>query len=127
MTEKKVEKRTKKELFTLLLAVEGVKGNKEFEDFIKNEISLLEGKQAKAKAKRAKSGEDREKLKAEIFEVLLANPTKVMRIAEIQKKNNVLAELSNQKMSSLLTEMVNAGLVVRSVEKKLVYFSANKD
>ena len=126
MTEKKVEKRTKKELFTLLLAVEGVKGNKEFEDFIKNEISLLEDKQAKAKAKRAKSGEDREKLKTEIFEVLLANPT-AMRIAEIQKKNNVLAELSNQKMSSLLTEMANAGLVVRSVEKKLVYFSAKID
>jgi DNA-binding transcriptional regulator GbsR (MarR family) len=126
MTEKKVEKRTKKELFTLLLAVEGVKGNKEFEDFIKNEISLLEDKQAKAKAKRAKSGEDREKLKTEIFEVLLANPT-AMRIAEIQKKNNVLAGLSNQKMSSLLTEMANAGLVVRSVEKKLVYFSASID
>lgn len=127
MTEKKVEKRTKKELFTLLLAVEGVKGNKEFEDFIKNEINLLEDKQAKAKAKRAKSGEDREKLKTEIFEVLLANPTKAMRIVEIQKKNNVLAELSNQKMSSLLTEMANAGLVVRSVEKKLVYFSAKID
>lgn len=127
MTEKKVEKRTKKELFTLLLAVEGVKGNKEFEDFIKNEISLLEDKQAKAKAKRAKSGEDREKLKTEILEVLLANPTKAMRIVEIQKKNNVLAELSNQKMSSLLTEMANAGLVVRSVEKKLVYFSAKID
>lgn len=126
MTEKKVEKRTKKELFTLLLAVEGIKGNKEFEDFIKNEISLLEDKQAKAKAKRAKSGEDREKLKTEIFEVLLANPT-AMRIAEIQKKNNVLADLSNQKMSSLLTEMANAGLVVRSVEKKLVYFSAKID
>lgn len=126
MTEKKVEKRTKKELFTLLLAVEGVKGNKEFEDFIKNEISLLEDKQAKAKAKRAKGSEDREKLKTEIFEVLLANPT-AMRIAEIQKKNNVLAGLSSQKMSSLLTEMANAGLVVRSVEKKLVYFSASID
>lgn len=127
MTEKKTEKRTKKELFTLLLAVEGVKGNKEFEDFIKNEIGLLEDKQAKAKAKRAKSSENREKLKTKIFEVLLANPTKAMRIAEIQKKDNTLAELSNQKMSSLLTEMANAGLVVRSVEKKLVYFSVKKD
>ena len=49
--------------------------------------------------------------------------SKSMTISEMQKVNSDLAELSNQKISALLSQMIKAGLVVRTEDKRKAYFS----
>jgi hypothetical protein len=46
-----------------------------------------------------------------------------MTISDIQDANEELAELSNQKVSALLSDLVNAGKVVRTVVKRKAYFA----
>ena len=45
-----------------------------------------------------------------------------LTITEMQKMNGELAELSNQKISALLKQMVENGLVVREEIKRKAYF-----
>lgn len=120
------EKATKKDMYNILLALDAVKEVPELVKFVENEISLIDSKKAKAQEKRAKSSGDNAKLQNEIIEVLLTK-TKPIRIAEIQKGNAKLENLSNQKMSSLLKGLVERGEVEKTIEKKLAYFSIKKD
>ena len=46
-----------------------------------------------------------------------------MSIGEMQKASAVLAELSNQKISAMLADMVEVGNVVRSKDKGKTYFA----
>ena len=48
---------------------------------------------------------------------------KSMTISEMQKVNSDLAELSNQKVSAVMKQMVEANLVVRTEDKRKAYFS----
>lgn len=120
------EKATKKDMYNILLALDAVKEVPELVKFVENEISLIDSKKTKAQEKRAKSSGDNAKLQNEIIEVLLTK-TKPIRIAEIQKGNAKLENLSNQKMSSLLKGLVERGEVEKTIEKKLAYFSIKKD
>lgn len=120
------EKATKKDMYNILLTLDAIKEVPELVKFVKNEINLLDSKKAKAQEKRAKSSGDNAKLQNEIIEVLLTK-IKPVRISEIQKGNAKLENLSNQKMSSLLKGLVEAGSVEKTIEKKLTYFSIKKD
>jgi hypothetical protein len=120
------EKATKKDMYNILLTLDAVKEVPELVKFVENEISLLDNKKAKAQEKRAKNSGDNAVLQNEIVEVLLKN-AKPVRIAEIQKGNAKLENLSNQKMSSLLKGLVERGEVEKTIEKKLAYFSIKKD
>lgn len=120
------EKATKKDMYNILLTLNAVKEVPELVKFVENEISLLDNKKAKAQEKRAKNSGDNAVLQKEIVEVLLKK-AKSMRIAEIQKGNAKLENLSNQKMSSLLKGLVERGEVEKTIEKKLAYFSIKKD
>lgn len=120
------EKATKRDMYNILLTLDAVKEIPELVKFVKNEINLLDSKKAKAQEKRAKSSGDNAKLQNEIIEVLLTK-IKPVRISEIQKGNAKLENLSNQKMSSLLKGLVEAGSVEKTIEKKLTYFSIKKD
>lgn len=116
------EKATKKDMYNILLSLDAVKEVPELVKFVENEISLLDNKKAKAQEKRAKSSGGNAILQNEIIEVLLTK-TKPVRIAEIQKGNAKLENLSNQKMSSLLKGLVEIGKVEKTIEKKLTYFA----
>ena len=116
------EKATKKDMYNILLTLDAVKEVPELVKFVENEISLLDSKKAKAQEKRAKSSGDNAILQNEIIEVLLTK-TKPVRIAEIQKGNAKLENLSNHKMSSLLKGLVEIGKVEKTIEKKLTYFA----
>ena len=61
-----------------------------------------------------------EGIKGVILETLA---DKSMTITEMQKANSELAELSNQKISALLSQMIKANLVVRVEDKRKAYFS----
>ena len=61
-----------------------------------------------------------EGIKAVILDTL---GEKSMTITEIQKANSELAELSNQKISALIGQMVKSGSVKREEIKRKAYFS----
>jgi DNA-binding HxlR family transcriptional regulator len=61
-----------------------------------------------------------EGIKAVILDTLA---DKSMTITEIQKANSELAELSNQKISALLKQMIADGSVKREEIKRKAYFS----
>lgn len=85
-----------------------------------HEIELLDNK--KASSTLSKTQKENIELKQIIIDTLteLAKP---VRISELQSANEKLGDLSNQKISSLLTQLVNDKTIVRTVEKKIAYFS----
>ena len=113
-------KMTKREMFTMIMEVEGVKGNKEMTDFLAHEIELLAKKSSKSG--QTKTQKENEKLIEQIFEAL-AIVGKPVTITEFQGEVAAMSEFSNQKLSALLKKLVDSGRVVKTVDKKKSYFS----
>ena len=118
------KKMTKKETINLLIDV--LQGNQEVEDmqifidYLVNERNLLEKKLSKYSLSQTQLAN--EKIKEVIIETLL-EIDKPVSITEIQKANEELGALSNQKISSLLTQLKNEGRVVRVEDKKKALFT----
>lgn len=91
-------------------------------DFLANEIDLLERKALSKTTKPSKTQVENVSIKETILEVLRAAGTP-MCIADLQGADSGLASLTNQRISALLTQLKNAGKVVRTTEKKKAYFS----
>ena len=118
MTNKKV---TKREKFEMLKAMSEVQSNPMLMEFIDHELELLAKKNASEKKPTAQQVAN-EGLKAVIVEVLTENGG-LMTITDIQKASAELAELSNQRISALVRQMV--GISVERVEdKRKAYFKA---
>ena len=111
-------KKTKKVFYNELLEV--VKGNEELENFINHELELLD---KKANSKTPSKTQIANKSIKETIKNVLVEGARPMTISDIQEKNSQLAELSNQKISALLTQLVNEKAVVRTVDKKKAYFT----
>ena len=117
------KKMTKKETINLLIDV--LMGNKEVEDvqifidFLIHERELLERKSSNSG--QTKTQKENEILKEKIVKTL-KELNKFSTITEIQESNAELADLSNQKITALLTQLVNANIVDRVVDKKKAYF-----
>ncbi len=108
---------TKKEMFAYI--ANEMKGNEEVVNFCNHEIELLEKKASNKSA--TKTQKENAILKDTIVETLKGLGK--VRISEIQSANEDLANLSNQKMSALLTQLVNDKVVTKTTEKKISYFS----
>ena len=108
---------TKKEMFAYI--ANEMKGNEEVVNFCNHEIELLEKKASNKSA--TKTQKENAILKDTIVETLKGLGK--VRISEIQSANEDLANLSNQKMSALLTQLVNDKVVTKTTEKKVSYFS----
>ena len=118
MTNKKV---TKREKFEMLKALSEVKANPMLTEFIDHELELLAKKNASEKKPTAQQVAN-EGLKEVILNVLIENGG-LMTITDIQKASVELAELSNQRISALVRQMV--GITVERVEdKRKAYFKA---
>jgi predicted transcriptional regulator len=50
-------------------------------------------------------------------------PNRLYTVTEIQKEVAECAELSNQRVSALLRQMVADGVVIRTEDKRKAYFS----
>ena len=116
MAEKKI---TKKEMFAMLLEVEGVKGNAEMEAFIRHEIELLEKKSSKSGS--TKTQKENEEIKVKLVEAL-AEVGKAVTITEFQKASEYASMFSNQKISALFKQLEGTQ-VEKSVVKGKSYFS----
>jgi hypothetical protein len=110
------KKMTKVEMFKAIKAV--VADNADFVAFIDHEIELLNKKSANKKPTQKQA--ENEGFKAEILATLT---DKGVTISELQAKSEILGPLSNQKVSALLRQMVDAGTVAKTVDKKKSYFS----
>ena len=118
------KKMTKKETINLLIDV--LMGNKEVEDmqifvdFLTHERELLEKKSSNSG--QTKTQKENEVIKDKIVDTLKGLDRPVM-ITELQEANAELANFSNQKISALLTQLVNSKVVNRVVDKKKAYFT----
>jgi predicted transcriptional regulator len=111
------KKMTKKEMFALIMGE--VAHNEEMVAFLKHEIELLEKKRGSADSK--KSEEQRA-----VMDIVLATlkaSNEPMTVSMLMKANADLGVLSNQKVSAMLKKLVDNGEVVKTVEKKVSYFS----
>jgi hypothetical protein len=118
MTNKKV---TKREKFEMLMAIPAVQANPMLTEFIEHELELLVKKNSSEKKPTAQQVAN-EGLKDVILEVLKSNGG-LMTITDIQKSAEELADLSNQRISALVRQMVDVS-VERVEDKRKAYFKA---
>lgn len=116
----KVVRLTKKDKFNMLKEIVVDLGNEMLVEFIDNELLLLEKKSSKST--QTKTQVENEKIKDLIVDMLV-ELGKPVSITELQKSNDNLGVLSNQKISSLLTQLKEENRVVRVEEKKKAYFT----
>lgn len=86
-------------------------------EFLEREIELLEKKNANKKPTAQQSANEG------IKEAILEGLVERMTITEMQKSIPELAELSNQRISALVRQMVDAGIIIRTEDKRKAYFS----
>ena len=116
---------TKKDYFNALrnLVVDTEVENKTaLIDFIDNELALLAKKANSAKSKPSKAQAENEGIKTAII-AALSEAEKALTITEFQTAYPEFAEYSNQKLSALFKQLVDAGAVEKTVVKKKSYFS----
>lgn len=114
------KKLTKRDHFNALIALDEVQANSTLTDFIQHELELLEKKNG-AEKKPTVAQQANEVIKAAIFDGMADNT--LYTISELQKKVPACEELSNQRVSALVRQMVADGLVTRVEDKRKAYFS----
>ena len=117
MKEKKI---TKKDRYNQLLAIAEVKANADLVDFIQHEIELLNRKNSSDKKPTAQQVVN-ENVKEAILNGMEKN--KLYTITEIQKNISACNDLSNQRVSALIRQLKEDGLVIRTEDKRKAYFS----
>ena len=110
---------TKREMFNEILAV--VADNAEMVEFINHEIELLNCKSS-AVRKPTKNQLENEGFKADIVDYLKdADAPKTIK--ELQTAIPSLADLTNQRITHLLTDLVKAETLTKNYVKKTPYYS----
>ena len=117
MTNKKI---TKRERFESLLTIPAVQADQGLVDFINHELELLAKKNSAEKKPTAQQTAN-EAIKSAIVEAMEAN--RLYTVTEIQKSVAECAELSNQRVSALLRQLKDDGVVVRTEDKRKAFFS----
>jgi hypothetical protein len=116
------KKNTQRDFYNAIIAT--VKGEDttitpdEIIEFAEGRIKALDEKSANRKPTKAQ--EEGKALKAEILEVL--DTEKGMTVSEIMETIETKG-VSNQRVTALLTQLVKAEEVVRTVDKKKAYYS----
>ena len=114
--EKKI---TKVDRFNQLKAIAEVAENADLVAFIDHEIELLDKKSANKKP--TKTQEQNEALKEVILSVL--SPDEGMTASEVLASSEEFAGMSNQKITTLLTQLKNEQRIIKTVDKKRALFT----
>ena len=112
------KKMTKREMFEMIKANHNLSADEIA--FIDHELELLVKKNSAEKKPTAVQVAN-EGIKSVIYDVLAENGGK-MTISEMQKVNAELGELSNQRISALVRQLIADGEVERTEEKRKAYF-----
>ena len=121
MSTSTVKKLTKRDRFEALLKMTEVQANPDMVAFIEHEIELLAKKNAGDKKPTAKQMEN-DAVKQVILDEMTANPDKLYTVTDLIKGVPELADYSNQRISALLRQMINANGVERIMDKRKSYF-----
>ena len=118
------KKMTKKEMFVVIaetIKAMEVENKAEMLNFIDHEVELLNKKSGKSG--QTKTQKENEVLKEQLLNAF-AKMEKSVTISEFQEKSNEpVAQLTNQKLSALLNQLVKTGKMVKTIEKKKSYFA----
>ena len=112
------KKMTKREMFEQIKRNYGL--TEQEVAFIDHELELL-AKKNSADKKPTKAQVENEGIKAEILEGMVGG--KAYTITELIKSIPAIAELSNQRVSALVRQLVEDKLVVRTEDKRKAYFT----
>lgn len=88
-----------------------------------HEIELLAKKNASDR-KQTPAQIANENLKNVIVDYLTAHPNEMFTATDLMKNVPELAELSNQKVTSMVSQLTEQGKIVRTYEKRKAFFSA---
>ena len=116
MTNKKI---TKRDRFTALLSIPAVQADPDMVEFIKHELELLAKKNSADKKPTAQQTAN-EAIKSAILAGMEVG--RLYTITEIQKSIPECADLSNQRVSALVRQMVGV-TIDRTEDKRKAYFS----
>lgn len=113
---------------SLEMAIEFLK-NAEFNAEAIEHLATIKGTYEKKSASEKKPTQrqlDNEKLKAQIIDLLNAEPTKKFTVTQIMKSLQSDEELTNQRVSRLLTDLYDKGngSIARTEDKRVAMYSA---
>lgn len=114
------KKMTKRDYFNALLALDEVKGNAALVEFVNHEVELLAKKNSAEKKPTAVQVAN-EGIKDAIYNGMADNT--LYTISELQKKIPECEELTNQRISALIRQMIADGKVTRTEDKRKAYFT----
>lgn len=122
MTNTSNRKPTKRDNFNALLAIPAVAANAELVAFINHEVELLDKKNAAERKPTPKQTENAG-FKADIL-AWMENGV-LYTVADIVKgvPSIVEAGISGNRVTAMLTQLVNDGAIVRTVDKRKSYYS----
>ena len=112
------KKMTKRDYFNAILSKYELTADEQA--FIQHELELLAKKNASEKKPTAQQVAN-DGIKTAILDGMDDN--RLYTVTELQKSIPECAELSNQRVSALLRQMVLDGVVVRTEDKRKAYFS----
>ena len=119
---------TKREMFSAIMNLDAVAENAEMVEFLKHEIELLDARKGTAR-KPTKTQKENMGIKEIIYQVV-SESDKPMRIRDMMEDPR-LADYAKEKITALVTQMrvdKNAdGVLVRTMDKKVAYFSIAGD
>lgn len=109
-----------------------IKGEGELQDditsqdvinFVNHEIELLDRKHSKTS--QTKTQKENELIKESIVKAL-TEIDRPVTITELQNESAEMEVYSNQKLSALLKQLVQSGIVTKTIDKKKSYFSVER-
>lgn len=112
---------TKREMFTAIANVAEVAANQEMVDFLNHEIELLNRKSSSSR-KPTKNQLENEEFKALILDHLtFVDAPK--SIKELQTEIPEISELTNQRVTHMLTDLVKNGKLTKEYVKKVPFYA----
>lgn len=122
MTNKKL---TKTDRFNILLSYEEVKSDPDMVAFIEHEIELLANKRTNANGERKMTAQQTANavIKSNIVELLASDATRLFSVTEIIKEaEDIPEDMSSQRMTALLTQLVAEAQIQRIKDKRKTFF-----
>ena len=114
------KKMTKMQKFEMLSKLDAVKSNPMLSEFVAHEMELLSKKNSAEKKPTAQQTANAG-IQTAILENMEVN--RLYTITEIIKSVPECADLTNQRVSALVRQLVDAGKVIRTEDKRKAYFS----
>ena len=115
-------KMTKAQKFALLKSIPAVAENAMLVEFIDHEVELLTKKNSTEKKPTAKQTAN-EGIKDEVLKFMGEDPTRLFTVTELTKEvPNLPEDMSVNRMTALLRQLKNAGLVERTEDKRKALF-----